>query len=52
MRRMFSARLRVTLIGKPSGTATTISVTAIMKYFSVACRAGSQSAKVWKEEKS
>ena len=31
IRRMFSARLSVTLIGKPSGTATTISVTAIIK---------------------
>ena len=34
MRRMLRARLRVTLMGSPSGTATTISVTAIMKYFS------------------
>ena len=33
IRRMFSAKLKVTLIGKPSGTATTIKVTAIMKYF-------------------
>ena len=33
IRRMFRAKLRVTLIGNPSGTATTIRVTAIMKYF-------------------
>ena len=30
---MLSARLRVTLIGNPSGTDTTISVTATMKIF-------------------
>ena len=34
MRRMFRARARVTAMGRPSGTAITISVTAIMKYFS------------------
>ena len=34
MRRMFSARASVTAIGRPSGTAMTISVTAIMKYLS------------------
>ena len=33
IRRMFNAKLKVTLMGRPSGTATTISVTAIMKYF-------------------
>ena len=33
IRRMLRARLSVTLIGNPSGTATTIKVTAIMKYF-------------------
>ena len=32
IRRMLSARLSVTAIGMPSGTAMTISVTAIMKY--------------------
>ena len=32
--RMLSARARVTAIGSPSGTAITIRVTAIMKYFS------------------
>ena len=32
IRRMFSAKLKVTAIGSPSGTAITISVTAIMKY--------------------
>ena len=52
MRRMFNARLSVTLMGRPSGTATTMRVTAIMKYCSVCFRAGSQSLKVWKEEKS
>ena len=31
IRRMFSASASVTAIGKPSGTAMTISVTAIMK---------------------
>ena len=31
IRRMFSAKASVTAIGKPSGTAMTISVTAIMK---------------------
>ena len=31
MRRMFSANAKVTAIGSPSGTAITISVTAIMK---------------------
>ena len=34
MRLMLSARLSVTAIGMPSGTAITISVTAIMKYCS------------------
>ena len=34
MRRMFSASASVTAIGRPSGTAITMSVTAIMKYFS------------------
>ena len=34
IRRMLSARASVTAIGNPSGTAITISVTAIMKYFS------------------
>ena len=34
IRLMLSARARVTAMGKPSGTAITISVTAIMKYFS------------------
>ena len=34
IRRMFSARLSVTLIGSPSGTVTTMSVTAIMKLWS------------------
>ena len=32
--RMEKARLRVTLMGKPSGTATTMSVTAIMRVWS------------------
>ena len=32
--RMFSANASVTAIGKPSGTAITMSVTAIIKYFS------------------
>ena len=31
MRRMFSAKASVTAIGNPSGTAITMSVTAIMK---------------------
>ena len=31
MRRMFSAKASVTAIGRPSGTAITMSVTAIMK---------------------
>ena len=31
MRRMFSANAKVIVIGRPSGTAITISVTAIMK---------------------
>ena len=31
--RILSAKLKVTAIGKPSGTAITMSVTAIMKYF-------------------
>ena len=52
MRRMFKARLSVTLMGRPSGTATTMRVTAIMKYCSVCFSAGSQSLKVWKVEKS
>ena len=51
IRRIFNARLNVTLIGNPSGTATTIRVTAIIKYCKVAFNAGSQSAKVWKVEK-
>ena len=34
MRRMLRAKAKVTAIGSPSGTAITISVTAIMKYFS------------------
>ena len=34
MRRMLSARASVTAIGSPSGTAITMSVTAIMKYLS------------------
>ena len=33
MRRMLSARLSVTAMGKPSGTAMTMSVTASMKFF-------------------
>ena len=33
MRFMLSARLRVTLMGRPSGTDTTMSVTAIIKLF-------------------
>ena len=33
MRFMLSARLSVTLIGKPSGTETTINVTATIKIF-------------------
>ena len=32
---MLNARLSVTLIGKPSGTDTTIRVTATMKYFKI-----------------
>ena len=36
MRRMLSAKANVTAIGSPSGTAITISVTAIMKYLSTA----------------
>ena len=34
MRRMFRASDRVTAMGSPSGTAITISVTAIIKYLS------------------
>ena len=34
IRRMFSANASVTAIGRPSGTAITMSVTAIMKYCS------------------
>ena len=34
MRRMLRASDRVTAMGRPSGTAMTMSVTAIMKYFS------------------
>ena len=33
MRRMLSAKASVTVMGSPSGTAITMSVTAIMKYF-------------------
>ena len=33
MRRMLSAKAKVTAMGSPSGTAITMRVTAIMKYF-------------------
>ncbi len=52
IRRIFNARLSVTLIGNPSGTATTISVTAIIKYFSVRSKTGSHSCHPFSEPKS
>ena len=52
IRRMFNARLSVTRIGNPSGTATTISVTAIIKYFSVRSKTGSHSCHPFSEPKS
>ena len=52
IRRIFRARLRVTLIGNPSGTATTISVTAIIKYLSVRSNTGSHSCQPFNAPKS
>ena len=52
IRRIFSARLRVTLMGNPSGTATTMRVTAIMKYCKVSFTTGSQSDQLWSVVKS
>ena len=43
IRRMLSARLSDTAMGKPSGTAITISVTAIMKLLIRSLNTSSQS---------
>ena len=52
MRRIFSAKHNVTLMGNPSGTAITIRVTAIMNNWRVSLIGANHSSSVCKLEKS